>query len=291
MATKSNDYLLGRDFHASTRLYMQHWMWRRKFGFLLHPKIPVNEDQDIQIADVACGTGIWLIDLAKEIPKATLDGFDISTKQFPHRNWLPPQVRLHELNAMGPMPKDLLGRYDIVHVGLVVLLVSGGDPSILVNNLLSLLKPGGYLQWNEADIEHLPRIPAADDVPRTNCDELYTKIYAAVGRTGVQLDLRWVRELPKILSNHPDIDLLVADERHPVPDDLAQPASQAHLLSLGEMLQQLDTKTVEDMNLVELYHGAMYEMQQGMSVRMGQVLVVARKRQGVEGKECEDGQI
>lgn len=82
---------------------------------------------------------IWLIDLAKELPHAILDGFDISAVQFPHKNWLPARVTLQELNALGPMPKELLGRYDVVHVGLVVLLVPGGDPSVLVNNLLSLL--------------------------------------------------------------------------------------------------------------------------------------------------------
>lgn len=99
---------------------------------------------------------------------------------------------------------------------------------------------------------------------------------------------RWVRELSQILSNHPDVQSVVADEQHLVPDDLAQPASQIHLSSVGEMLQQLDPKIVEDMKLVELYNGAMEEMQQGMSVRMGQVVVVARKRDlGDTGKREE----
>lgn len=147
---------------------------------------------------------IWLIDLAKELPHARLDGFDISPLQFPHKNWLPPNVNLHELNALGKMPEELLGRYDIVHIGLVVLLVPGGDPTVLVDNILSLLsrviplylcalnhstniftEPGGYLQWNEADIENLPRIAASETVPRARCDEFYTRIYEAVDRQGM----------------------------------------------------------------------------------------------------------
>lgn len=40
-----------------SRLYLQHWMWRRNFGYLLHPKVPIEKDKDINIIDVACGTG------------------------------------------------------------------------------------------------------------------------------------------------------------------------------------------------------------------------------------------
>lgn len=46
------------------------------------------------------------------------------------------------------------------------------------------------------------------------------------------------------------------------------------------MLQQLDSAVVEKLGLVNMYHEAMYELQQGMSMRMGQVLVVARKKDG-----------
>lgn len=40
-----------------TRLYFQHWMWRRQLGYLLNPNIPVKEG--FKLADIACGTG-WV---------------------------------------------------------------------------------------------------------------------------------------------------------------------------------------------------------------------------------------
>ena len=67
------------------------------------------------------------------------DGFDISDAQFPHRNWMPRNVTLNTLNILKPVPESLQGKYDVVHVGLVVLVVEDGDPLPLLDNLLTLL--------------------------------------------------------------------------------------------------------------------------------------------------------
>ena len=36
-------------------LYVQHWMWNRQLGYLLHPKIPTRDD--MRVADLDCGIG------------------------------------------------------------------------------------------------------------------------------------------------------------------------------------------------------------------------------------------
>lgn len=46
-------YPLQRQLLSSVRLYLQHWMWRRELGYILHPKISIS--QGTRIADVACG--------------------------------------------------------------------------------------------------------------------------------------------------------------------------------------------------------------------------------------------
>ena len=137
------------------RLYLQHLMWRRELGYLLNPHIPTHKDPNVKIADVACGTGyetcsnheahrlnrsrIWLIDLARELPGATLDDYDVSPAQFPHRNWLPANVTLNQLDAFGEVPPELIAKYDVVHIGLVVFLIKDGNPGALLNNLLRML--------------------------------------------------------------------------------------------------------------------------------------------------------
>ena len=41
------------------------------------------------------------------------------------------------------------GKYDIVHVRLLILVVENSDPRPIIRNLVQMLKPGGYLQWEE----------------------------------------------------------------------------------------------------------------------------------------------
>lgn len=86
------------------------------------------------------GFSIWLIELAEKLPPtAQLDGFDISTAQFPAPEWLPKNVNLTKLDAFAPIPEYLIVKYDIVHVGLFVTVVEEDDPLPLLDNLLCML--------------------------------------------------------------------------------------------------------------------------------------------------------
>ena len=70
---------------------------------------------------------------------AQLDGFDISPVQFPHTVWLPKNVTLDSLDILKPLPAHLRGEFDIVHVGLLVLVVENDDPLLVLDNLLAML--------------------------------------------------------------------------------------------------------------------------------------------------------
>ena len=79
-----------------------------------------------------------MIDLAEQLPSAQLDGFDISSSQFPPKEWLPTNVTLVTHNALNPVPSEFVAKYDVIHVGLLVL-VAGEDPSRLLRNLIKML--------------------------------------------------------------------------------------------------------------------------------------------------------
>ena len=87
---------------------------------------------------------------------------------------------------------------------------------------------------------------------------------------------RWVRKLGQTFSRCPGLHCVLAEEVA-VSDDLAQPASQAHLASLGEMVERVSDEICTKYNLRELYEGAANDVQNGVSVRMGQVIAVGRK--------------
>jgi len=86
-------------------------------------------------------------------------------------------------NVFVPFPDSMLGKYDVVHVQLFATVIKDNDPAPVVKNLISLLsefqiiiyylaalciethliglgisiltgevEPGGWLQWNDSDI-------------------------------------------------------------------------------------------------------------------------------------------
>ncbi|KAL8794431.1 MAG: hypothetical protein Q9195_003018 [Heterodermia aff. obscurata] len=147
-------YPLGRDLHASARLYLQHLFWNIRLGYLLHPSISVDLKPQIRVADIGTGNALWLLELSQDLPSDTqLVGYDISSAQFPNKESLPPQVHLEILDILSDeLPKEVVGTFDVVHIRALVLVVQAGDPRTILSNSCALLKPGGYLQWDEADM-------------------------------------------------------------------------------------------------------------------------------------------
>lgn len=83
---------------------------------------------------------IWLLDIARTLPPtAQLDGFDIDVSDCPHEQWLPPNVTMRQLDALGEIPEHLVGVYDIVHLRLFQVVVKDNDPGPLLRNILRLL--------------------------------------------------------------------------------------------------------------------------------------------------------
>ncbi|KAK8028750.1 hypothetical protein PG991_005806 [Apiospora marii] len=151
-------YALMRDCDSSSRqeapsyvLTAQHYLWKDLLGFLLHPDIPASAT-NLKVADVATGNGIWLEDAARGKPKsAEFHGFDISLDQVGPKPWLPANIRMHTWNLFEEPPQEFVGYFDVVHVRLITVVVRDNDPRPVLASLAKLLKPGGYLQWDEVD--------------------------------------------------------------------------------------------------------------------------------------------
>lgn len=81
----------------------------------------------------------WLIDLSNHLPEAQLDGLDITLKTLPPKGWIPPNVNFREWNVREPVPEDLVGQYDIVHVRYLCLVLSNDEVSSVLENVTKLL--------------------------------------------------------------------------------------------------------------------------------------------------------
>lgn len=83
---------------------------------------------------------IWLLDLSSRLPEcAQLDGLDISFQATPPPEWLPKNVQLKKWNVKDPVPEDLVGRYDIVHVRYLCLVLSDEEIAFVLQNVTRLL--------------------------------------------------------------------------------------------------------------------------------------------------------
>ncbi|PQE28130.1 UMTA methyltransferase family protein [Rutstroemia sp. NJR-2017a BBW] len=144
-------YIFNRDFNSSIRLNYNHWLVTEACGYRLHPKINLPKE-NLRIADVGTGTGIWLLELSDTCPTtAQLDGFDISPAQFPPKEWLPENVNLFIQDIFKPFPQEMIGTYDMVNLRFALCYVNDEDAEPLLANLISLLKPNGFLQWFETN--------------------------------------------------------------------------------------------------------------------------------------------
>lgn len=72
---------------------------------------------------------------------------------------VPPNIHLHVHNLWEPFPEEMLGRFHFVHARLLLLAMADQEAwTSAVKNLSTLLKPGGWLQWEDGDF---PSVHAA----------------------------------------------------------------------------------------------------------------------------------
>lgn len=117
----------------------QHDWLKDLVGCNVHPLIPVDQP-NLRIADVATGTGIWLLDLAQTLPTETeLVGFDISTQQFPAAEERPSNLELHEQSVLSAFPEKYHAYFDVVAVRLITAGLRADDWDKAVENVTKLL--------------------------------------------------------------------------------------------------------------------------------------------------------
>ncbi|KAL5603990.1 hypothetical protein FOVSG1_006740 [Fusarium oxysporum f. sp. vasinfectum] len=135
----------------------------------------------LAVADIGTGTGVWLCDLAPELPSdAHLDGYDVDQSKFLSPQDLPPNVKLSFGNILDPFPPELLGKYDLVHVRLLMFALKADQWLPTAANLRTLLKPDGYLMWDETGYPSWTCIPMTQTFQKwIGTDARYAK---SVGR-------------------------------------------------------------------------------------------------------------
>jgi SAM-dependent methyltransferase len=138
----------------TSRLDFQHHFFLKMSSTLLPSQISESlrtTTEPLKVADVACGTAIWLKALATELPQSTeLHGFDIYPANFPPLSTLPDNVQLHAQSTLDPFLEEFHGKFDLVHVRLLMYSLKKDEWITAIKNLTTILKPGGWLFWEES---------------------------------------------------------------------------------------------------------------------------------------------
>ena len=262
------EYMLGRSYAAASRLNFQHYLWKESLHFNLHPSISVPEGASI--ADVATGTAIWLIDVAREYATARLDGFDVNTSQAPPEQWLPSNITLKTWNIFDDVPEEMLGVYDVVHVRLIVLVVQRSDIKNVIRKLLQTLKPGGYIQWDELDYPGTRVRTSNSSLQTPALDRLREMVYSR-GRND------WTLRLPEVFAEEGLVDIAI--HRFEDPPDMARANGEQHLLTMEEFASSLATtdRKGEAAEIFKLIQDVAREVSNGAALSMPKVVCVGRK--------------
>ncbi|KAK6504684.1 hypothetical protein TWF481_006623 [Arthrobotrys musiformis] len=141
------------------RLNIQYAGFVENAGHLLPPAIP-DQRSLTAVADIATGTGIWLTQLSELLPSTVaLDGFDITDRLFPDRSTLRENVSFSLLDILGPVPENLYEKYDVVHIQWLFFVLKTDEWDRVARNVAKMIKPGGYLVWNETNPGSSQAIP------------------------------------------------------------------------------------------------------------------------------------
>ncbi|CAG8979354.1 hypothetical protein HYALB_00002480 [Hymenoscyphus albidus] len=264
---KGQGYMLDRTHAAACRLNLQFYLWKDAIGFNIHPSIPISKS--CIIADVAAGTGAWLLDVARTLPNAMLEGFDNDLSQAPHEKWLPSNTSMRHWDIFKDLPEDLVGRFDFVHVRLLVMVVEG-RPEGVIRNLLRMLKLEGYLQWDELDCVNM-RVKKVDPAIQTPALDQLVKMSYANGR------YNWTLELPKLMTEEGFLDVTM--EHFDDKPELVRAFNEQHLLTMEEFALKLLKMGKEDAagKFFELIKDAYQEAVAGAAFCIPRIVCVGRK--------------
>ncbi|KAJ6482013.1 hypothetical protein C8R45DRAFT_1003734 [Mycena sanguinolenta] len=111
-------------------------------------KAPVAIDKITAVLDAGTGTTGWLSEVADLLPaSAELHGVDISEAKFPHpaeSNGRP--LMLDVVDLTEPLPSKLHSKFDLINARHLLNWVDYIKWDDVYRNLLTALKPGGYIQ-------------------------------------------------------------------------------------------------------------------------------------------------
>ncbi|OTB07440.1 hypothetical protein M426DRAFT_318119 [Hypoxylon sp. CI-4A] len=278
-----------RNFRTSARLHLQHRLCQNTLGYLLEPRVYSSVEQSattkqLKIADLACGNGAWVLDLNRELSgkgiSAQFDGYDINPVNFPSSAFIPQSITFKKLDILAkPLPDELVGAYDIVHIRAFVSIIVNEDTKPLLSTALAMLKPGGWIQWEEMRAEFFIAAPSPT-TPKDACETISQIIKTGGESRGMRFG--FVTELDRHLKEHGFEDVHMEDSKKRKEDYKGW--TEDFLMVWEELGQFFPSKVDQPQapltkeSWAHLFSRAVAETEQGVSLHQdGIITAIGRK--------------
>ncbi|RAH51864.1 S-adenosyl-L-methionine-dependent methyltransferase [Aspergillus piperis CBS 112811] len=272
----AEEYALDRSWLDNVRINAMHQLVGQVYQGHIHPRI-CTANPEMRIADVGTGTAIWLTDLASKLPESVrLDGLDVSFDAAPLREWLPPNVTLHYWDVKSPVPEHLVGAYDLVNVRFFTIVLRNSEIKDALNNLSRLLKPGGYLQWTDADMSSIRPVKIRPDIS----DEPLKRFETVLRGNDERFYTSWVPDLGTRFQEAKFVDVDV-DRRDP-PHYIAQSLFETVMVALEVFTRNKDMNEQKVQELRTTIRDAAKASREGSYLQYTYYRVIGRKATGTE---------
>lgn len=170
---------------------IQHKVW----DLMLKGRLQLAPlDKPKNVLDIACGTGIWAIQFAREHPDAMVLGTELSLIQPASA---PPNCSFIREDAEDPWV--FAERFDFVHLRAVCSCFS--DPRAVMQKVFDHLAPGGWCEYDDFAFEQVGADAGAEAFVRASAAARFHRL-AVAGLTSVGRDplaarkyRRWMEEI------------------------------------------------------------------------------------------------
>ena len=227
----------------------------------------------------------WLLDVYRQFPNFRCDGFDITKAHFPAQHWLPDTVNFHVWDAFSEVPEEYVGAFDVVHTRTIYSAIANNNVEPLLSNMLKMLKPGGYLQWDELDASTLEaHVPPNVSGEKT---EMIVRVMDLLSAAQNNLRPEWLHNLGTTMQDKGCT--VVADDRLEPRKELVKAWSDNMLFIWGILNPSFSDEdmrlppgkgvpeTISRSSFAKLVAECAEEMQNGVGADMKSIVVVGQK--------------
>ncbi|CAG8557938.1 6762_t:CDS:2 [Dentiscutata heterogama] len=140
-------YPMPNDEDEQDRLHLQHflmrYLWQSNFSA---PIDQILNTSGAQVLDIGCGAGSWSFDMATTYPAVEIFGVDISPLQPTQIK--PKNFTYVKANVLEGLPFED-NTFDYVYQRFMLYAYTKDDWPAVMNELVRVLKPGGFLELME----------------------------------------------------------------------------------------------------------------------------------------------